>query len=375
LRNSNSDGAEDTKINLGRQYDLPIVGNINENNNDEIGIYRPSSGTFYLSHRNGTITKITFGNGATDKPIMGDWNKDKIDTIGVYRPLSSTFSFKNSNLDNDPLYSSLTYGISGDLPVFGHWNSTISTQSCNDEDELCTADSDCCSDLICDSGTCQSDDDDNDDGSGNGGSGGGGSSGGSSGCILENRSCGPYYGRSCCSGLVCDSGKCIEEESPQTTSCSNLCSPEGSKQCYGENTYQICDNYDNDGCLEWGSSTNCQQGYVCEYSSGCIPKSQGEVCGNAYCNPSSETQDNCPEDCIISACNNNGICNDFENEENCPVDCFIEEKTSIWWYIIPGIILLAIIIAIVIILLLRHSSNDDEAEFKSNKEDYFYKTK
>jgi hypothetical protein len=74
-------------VTYGDPDDLPIIGDWDGNGNDEIGVYRPSSRTFY---HYGTDTGITYGDPG-DKPIVGDWNSSGGDDIGVYRPSNRTF--------------------------------------------------------------------------------------------------------------------------------------------------------------------------------------------------------------------------------------------------------------------------------------------
>ncbi|MDD5224894.1 MAG: SUMF1/EgtB/PvdO family nonheme iron enzyme [bacterium] len=60
---------------------------------------------------------------------------------------------------------------------------------------------------------------------------------------------------SCGTGYSCEKGECLE-------SCLDECPTSDSKQCSG-NGYQVCGNYDEDVCLEWGAVTSCGTGYSC----------------------------------------------------------------------------------------------------------------
>lgn len=71
--------------------------------------------------------------------------------------------------------------------------------------------------------------------------------------------------------------------------CQDECWKEGIKQCL-ENDYQICGDYNADGCLEWGPITVCQEGMICEDGE-CIPipkesssASEGEICNQVIYN-------------------------------------------------------------------------------------------
>ncbi|MFE7839994.1 hypothetical protein ACFU53_29245 [Streptomyces sp. NPDC057474] len=78
---------------LGNSGDVPIIGDWNCDGIDDIGVYRPSNGTFY---RYG-YAAIAYGN-VGDLPIIGDWNGNGIDEIGVYRPGNRTFYPRNRPL-------------------------------------------------------------------------------------------------------------------------------------------------------------------------------------------------------------------------------------------------------------------------------------
>jgi hypothetical protein len=87
-----------------------------------VGVYRPSSHTFFL--KNGTAvswttTAINWGAG-TDLPVTGDWNGDGRTDVGVYRPSSHTFYLKNGTAVSWTT-TAINWGASADLPVTGKW--------------------------------------------------------------------------------------------------------------------------------------------------------------------------------------------------------------------------------------------------------------
>lgn len=116
-----------------------------------------------------------------------------------------------------------------------------------------------------------------------------------------------------------------EELCPEKTSCkegvceevcSNTCSS-GEKRCH-ENGIQICGNYDNSECLDWGDVNECDKNHVCQNGT-CIRKqpvcksecNQGsrrctengyQICGNY-------DSDNCLEWGQTNFCPNNSTCN------------------------------------------------------------------
>jgi hypothetical protein len=121
LRNSNTVGAVDLTIPFGAPNDLPVVGDWNGDGVATMGIYRPSTNTFFLSNDNSTIfSSFPFG-APGDLPVTGDWDGNGTTTVGVYRPSTNTFFLRNSNTIG-PANLTIPFGAPGDLPVVGDWN-------------------------------------------------------------------------------------------------------------------------------------------------------------------------------------------------------------------------------------------------------------
>jgi hypothetical protein len=121
----------DRIYNFGITGDLPVSGDWNEDGISKIGVFRPSTHSFYLDYNGngvweGTGTDRAYNFGLTgDSPVSGDWNGDGISAIGVFRP--STHSFYLDYNENgawngagtDKIYN---FGLTGDSPVSGIWN-------------------------------------------------------------------------------------------------------------------------------------------------------------------------------------------------------------------------------------------------------------
>ncbi len=98
---------------------------------DTIGIYRPSSQTFYLrnSLTSGTpdIT-IQYGylcNGSVcNYPVVGDWNGDGVDTIGLYDQVQGVFQLRDQNTPGAPFYFAVL-GNPNDQPLAGRWTADM----------------------------------------------------------------------------------------------------------------------------------------------------------------------------------------------------------------------------------------------------------
>jgi hypothetical protein len=102
-------------VRFGQSGDKPVVGDWNGDGTTGIGVYRPSTQTFFLANGfSGAISaKLKFGNRG-DVPVVGDWDKAGQTKVGVYRPSNGTFY----RID----HSGLKFGNAGDHPVAGDWN-------------------------------------------------------------------------------------------------------------------------------------------------------------------------------------------------------------------------------------------------------------
>ncbi len=120
LRNSNNAGVSDKNVAFGNATDIPLACDWNGDGKTDIGVYRPSNATFYLSYSTlgWTDKTIPFGN-VGDKPLCGDWDGNGTGTIGVYRPGNSTFYLSN---DNGSTNVTFLYGNGGDQPIVGDWD-------------------------------------------------------------------------------------------------------------------------------------------------------------------------------------------------------------------------------------------------------------
>jgi PKD repeat protein len=121
----------DRAYNFGISTDLPVSGDWNNDGITEIGVFRPSTQSFYLDFNgngiwNGTAIDRAYNFGiSTDLPVSGDWNNDGITEIGVFRPSTQSFylDFNGNGIWNGTAIDrAYNFGISTDLPISGDWN-------------------------------------------------------------------------------------------------------------------------------------------------------------------------------------------------------------------------------------------------------------
>lgn len=126
LRDSNSTGPADHLITFGQSGDQPITGDWNGSGIDQPGVFRPSTGQFFLFLGRKVIV-VNFGQ-AGDIGVVGDWDGNGIDTPGVFSPPNGLWQLTNgingANVTNSFPTSNFafTFGQNGDTPIVGDWD-------------------------------------------------------------------------------------------------------------------------------------------------------------------------------------------------------------------------------------------------------------
>jgi hypothetical protein len=98
------------------QWDLPISGDWDGDGKDEVGLYRDTFAQWFLRTTPTTAfpgTTVNFGTPGW-KAVVGDWNGDNKDDLGVFDPNSATFNLQGQ--------AAFVFGLGTDLPVAGDWN-------------------------------------------------------------------------------------------------------------------------------------------------------------------------------------------------------------------------------------------------------------
>jgi PKD repeat protein len=103
---------------------------VSANPRDRIGVYRGSTHLFYLDYSgngawNGVPVDRQNNFGITgDLPVAGDWDSDGMTEIGVFRPSTHMFYLDyngNGVWDGAVTDRRYVFGIAGDLPIAGDW--------------------------------------------------------------------------------------------------------------------------------------------------------------------------------------------------------------------------------------------------------------
>jgi len=127
----------DRSYNFGITGDIPVTGDWNNDSKSEIGVFRPSTHLFYLDYNgngvwNGVSVDKSYNFGITgDIPITGDWNLDGRTEIGVFRNSTHLFYIDyngNGAWNGASVDRSYNFGITGDIPLSGDWNSDGRTE-------------------------------------------------------------------------------------------------------------------------------------------------------------------------------------------------------------------------------------------------------
>ena len=111
--------------------DLPVVGDWKGAGDSQLGLFRPSTGEWFLDYNgnkswNGCSKERCMSFGAPgDQPATGDWNGSGTSKIGVFRPSTSVWYLDyngNGIWDGCGIdVCAVNFGAPGDIAVVGKW--------------------------------------------------------------------------------------------------------------------------------------------------------------------------------------------------------------------------------------------------------------
>jgi hypothetical protein len=115
---------------FGKPGDFPVTGDWNATGTTKIGVFRPSTGRWFLDFDgNGKLDGTAFGpfGKPGDLPVIADWNGSGTAKIGVFRPSTGRWFLDfdgNGKWDRAQNTALGPFGKPGDFPVTGDWNAT-----------------------------------------------------------------------------------------------------------------------------------------------------------------------------------------------------------------------------------------------------------
>jgi hypothetical protein len=129
IRNSLTAGPPTTTFSYGLSSWIPLTGDWAGSGVTGIGVYDPSSGTFYLRNSASPgAANFTFQFGPVNsKPVVGDWDGNGTTTIGVVDSQGRWF-IRNSNSSGSPDITPFVYGLPFWTPISGTWGPTTPLQ-------------------------------------------------------------------------------------------------------------------------------------------------------------------------------------------------------------------------------------------------------
>ena len=119
VRTTLTSGSADLCFVFGQAGDQPVVGDWDGDGLKTPGVFRSSTGTWFLSNspyaQSGADVVLGYGSPG-DIAYPGDWNNDAVDTVGIYRPGDGQFYLRNSNTSGkaDGVFR---FGQRGDQPA------------------------------------------------------------------------------------------------------------------------------------------------------------------------------------------------------------------------------------------------------------------
>jgi hypothetical protein len=119
-------------LNVYQAGDLPVTGDWDGNGTTRVGLFRPATGEWFLdynaNHSWDGCSKdrcLTAFGTAADLPVSGDWNATGISKIGVFRPSTGEWFLDlngNGQWDGCAIDRCVAnFGQEGDFPVVGKW--------------------------------------------------------------------------------------------------------------------------------------------------------------------------------------------------------------------------------------------------------------
>jgi hypothetical protein len=109
-----NNGAQSYTIHWGMNGDIPLAGDFDNDKIDELVIFRPSEGNWYIYNLAKNTYQISHWGSNGDIPFARDFDGDRKADLAVYRPSNGAWYIYGS-MENNVIIRNL--GIAGDMPV------------------------------------------------------------------------------------------------------------------------------------------------------------------------------------------------------------------------------------------------------------------
>ncbi len=106
--------------------DKPVLGDYDNDGVDDVAIYRPSTGEWFVNFASGGSKMQQWGKNG-DIPVPADYDGDGKTDFAIWRPSDGTWWILNSGFatkKTSASYSKYQWGLNGDMPVPGDWFGT-----------------------------------------------------------------------------------------------------------------------------------------------------------------------------------------------------------------------------------------------------------
>ena len=108
----------------GLNGDIVVVGDYNGNDRDELAVWRPAEGNWYILDESDNVRVQQWGLFG-DIPVPADFDGDQKTDTAIFRPATGTWWVLNSGFEAglaENFFTAQQWGLPGDVPMVGDWD-------------------------------------------------------------------------------------------------------------------------------------------------------------------------------------------------------------------------------------------------------------